>query len=563
MASYLKESYITGNADFTSKVQSVKDRLNAQIPSSLRLPSSTLANLPLDVTRIPTTCGLLSSSELAITDLDATTVCKRIASGELTAVEAVTAFGKRAAIAHQVTNCLTDFFLEEGIAQARELDSYYQESGKVVGPLHGLPISIKDHMPIKGRWASGGFIANLEVSENDSHMINILRQLGAGKPDCALNSRITTVFYVKTNQPQGIMCLETTSFYGRTFNPYNSNLTPGGSSGGEAALIAMKGSCMGVGTDVGGSIRGPSANVGIYGIRPSSLTMPTGGYICNTEWSMPGQEGIICSTGPMCRSAQDMSTFIHAVSATKPNLLDPSLLPISFDLPDLSNKKLRVGIMMHDGCVTPHPPMLRALQLAKEKLSAASNIELVEYRAFEHRAGLELAHRLYFEDGGRTIRKLLGEGGEDVSPLVEWVSGPTWAKEHTAVEMWNLHAQRDMFLRAYSDYWNKSGCDVLVCPPTPGTAGRHNTSKYWSYTAIWNLLDYPGAVFPSGLYVDPAIDVIPQGFSPLSDEDSTNHAIYDPEIYVGAPISLQVIAKRFNDGFLLAAQRIIEDIIKA
>ncbi|KAH7928662.1 amidase [Leucogyrophana mollusca] len=521
----------TGNASYTEKVQSVRSRLEASIPSSLRLPSSILGSLPLDVTGIPDSCGLLTSSELAITELDATTICQRIASGDITAVDAVSAFGKRAAIAHQLTACLTDYFLDEGIAQARELDEYYKREGRVVGPLHvtNVIIDIKDHIPIKGRWASGGFLSNLELSKEDCDMTSILRRLGA-------------VFYVKTNQPQGIMTAECSSFYGRTLNPHNSNLSPGGSSGGEGALIAMKGSCIGVGTDIGGSIRGPSACCGIYGIRPTSLTMPTHKYVSY----QPGHDGI------------------HALSSSKPYLLDPTLIPISFDLPDLSQRKLHVGVMMHDQSVMPYPPMLRAIHLAKEKLSAAPNIEVVDYQPYNHALGYALAYEVYMEDGAKTYRKMLKDGGEDILPLGEWAIGEHLVKDHDAIGMWQLHDKCNSFRREYSDYWNMTGCDVVLCPPFLGTASRHDTAKYWGYTAIWNLLDYPGAVFPSGLTADPSIDVPPSSFSPMSEKDAESHQFYaeDPRLFEGAPVSLQLVAKRFNDGLLLAAQKIVEDIIR-
>lgn len=133
----------TGNAYFQKQVSAQLSRLKKQIPDEYRLSESHLTNPPLNVTPIPETCGILTQKELAITDLDATGVLASIASGKLTAVEVVTAFGKRAAIAHQLTACLTDFFLDEGIQRAKELDDYFKANGKTVGPLHGLPISIK------------------------------------------------------------------------------------------------------------------------------------------------------------------------------------------------------------------------------------------------------------------------------------------------------------------------------------------------------------------------------------------------------------------------------------
>ncbi|OJA16947.1 hypothetical protein AZE42_11082 [Rhizopogon vesiculosus] len=160
------------------------------------------------------------------------------------------------------------------------------------------------------------------------------------------------VFYVKTDQPQSLMHLESQSTYGRVLNPYNTNLTPGGSSGGESALVAMKGSCMGLGADGGGSIRCPAAHCGIYGIRPSCRTTPS----CGSLWYQNGSDGTLASTGPMCRSARDMRLFLDAVLGSNPANRDPDALPIPLRMPDLAQKKLRVGIMMHDGVVMPHPP---------------------------------------------------------------------------------------------------------------------------------------------------------------------------------------------------------------
>lgn len=133
----------TGNAHFTRLVSAQLSRLQNQIPPTYRLDESLLENPPLNVTSIPETCGILSQKEITITNLDATGVLEKIKSKELSAVEVVTAFGKRAAIAHQLTACLTDFFIDEGIQRAKELDDHLETHGEPVGPLHGLPISIK------------------------------------------------------------------------------------------------------------------------------------------------------------------------------------------------------------------------------------------------------------------------------------------------------------------------------------------------------------------------------------------------------------------------------------
>jgi amidase len=126
----------TGNVYFTQLASAQLLRLQNQIPPTYRLPESLLVNPQLDLTSISETCGGLSKKEIIITDLDATEVLEKMKSSELTA------FWKRAAaIAHQLTACLTNFFLDEGIQRAKELDDL-KAHGTTVSTLHGLPISI-------------------------------------------------------------------------------------------------------------------------------------------------------------------------------------------------------------------------------------------------------------------------------------------------------------------------------------------------------------------------------------------------------------------------------------
>jgi amidase len=109
----------------------------------------------------------------------------------------------------------------------------------------------------------------------------------------------------------------------------------------------MKGSCISPGTDIGGSIRNPCAQTGIYGMRPTSQTMPTGGHL----WYQGGYDGIVCSTGPMVASARDIDLFIRSVMSTNPALTDPYVIPQVWSPPDLKGKKIKVGIMLHNGFV--------------------------------------------------------------------------------------------------------------------------------------------------------------------------------------------------------------------
>lgn len=121
-------------------------RIAASIPPEWRITSP-----PSDsnVMGYPKTSGIMSDKELSITESSATDLVAQLAAGELTSVAVTTAFLKRAALAHQLLNCALEFFPEVALARARELDSHYEKTGKPVGPLHGLPISLKDQCKIK------------------------------------------------------------------------------------------------------------------------------------------------------------------------------------------------------------------------------------------------------------------------------------------------------------------------------------------------------------------------------------------------------------------------------
>lgn len=135
-----------------------------------------------------------------------------------------------------------EFFPELALTQAKELDAYYERYKKPVGPLHGLPISLKDQFRIKGLETSMGYVAWIgNYDEEDSVLVALLRKAGA-------------VFYVKTSVPQSLMVCETVNnIIGRTVNPRNKNWSCGGSSGGEGAIVGFRGGIIGVGTDIGRS----------------------------------------------------------------------------------------------------------------------------------------------------------------------------------------------------------------------------------------------------------------------------------------------------------------------
>jgi amidase len=226
---------------------------------------------------------------------------------------------------------------------------------------------------MKGLDLNAGFVGWVgRVAEADALILRILWAAGV-------------VFYVRTTQPQSLMHLETSSnLYGETVNPYNRKLTSGGSSGGEGALIGMKGSCLGIGTDIGGSIRSPAANNGLYGLRPTSFRLPNSG--CSA--AMMAQEHVIPVIGPLSTSLEGIKMFMETIIGAKPWLRMPSLLPFPWkdeeELQVMEGKTLKVAILWDDGVVKPHPPVLRALKKMAEGLKGIEGVEVVDWKPLKH-----------------------------------------------------------------------------------------------------------------------------------------------------------------------------------
>ncbi|CAF0972959.1 unnamed protein product, partial [Didymodactylos carnosus] len=288
--------------------------LASLIPEKWRISASQLpSDSQRSVISFPETSGLLSDEELAITQLMVEELATKIASGEYTAVQVCQAYCHRATIAHQLVNCLVEIFFDAALERAKELDEYVKKNGRTVGPLHGVPVSLKDQFRVKGMESSIGYVSWLgKVDKEDSVITECLRRAGA-------------VLYVKTSVPQTLMCGETVNnIFGRTLNPYNRLLSCGGSSGGEGVLIALHGSPMGVGTDIGGSIRLPAGFNNLWGLKPSHGRMP----YAKLANSMEGQETVPSVCGPLARTSRDLAYFLRSILEQEPWKYDPKVIEI-------------------------------------------------------------------------------------------------------------------------------------------------------------------------------------------------------------------------------------------
>jgi Asp-tRNA(Asn)/Glu-tRNA(Gln) amidotransferase A subunit family amidase len=311
---------------------------------------------------------------------------------------------------------------ESAIKRAKYLDSLSEP----IGPLHGLPISVKEHLWIKGLPCNAGFaswIARDPPTENNG-VLDIFLSLGA-------------IPFCRTTEPQALMHLAcSNNITGTTVNPYNRTLTCGGSSGGEGALIGMKGSCVGLGTDIGGSVRSPAANCGIYSLRQSAMRLPMSGM----SMAMAGAESILAILGPMVASCRDIEMFMKETLGTEPWKRDPSLVAIPWRQPTLG-KKLKVAIMWDDGIVVPHPPITRGLKQVKAAMEKyPDQFEISDWKALDHNAGWEIIAGLYFMDGAAQDTKAMTDSGEPFLPLTKFiVEENKFVKDHTITDAWTVY----------------------------------------------------------------------------------------------------------------------------
>ncbi|KAI4688056.1 uncharacterized protein J4E84_004984 [Alternaria hordeiaustralica] len=521
-----------------------RKRIAESIPSDwlIRTPPS-----DNNVFAYPKESGLLSAKEIEITESAATDLVAQLARGKLKSADVTLAFCKRAAIAQQLTNCVHEFFPEEALAQARGLDEYYAKHNKPIGPLHGLPISLKDQLRIKGKETSMGYVSWLgKYDEEDSVLTALLRKAGA-------------VFYVKTSVPQTLMVCETVNnIIGRTTNPRNKNWSCGGSSGGEGAMIGIRGGVIGVGTDIGGSIRIPSAFNFLYGIRPSHGRMP----YAKMANSMEGQETIHSVVGPIAHSAADLRLFLTSVLQQEPWNYDSKVVPMPWrsDLEDavkakLGSSGLTIGYYNCDGNVLPHPPVLRGIEQVVDVLKQNKH-KVVPWTPYKHDFAHDLANKIYGADGSTDVMRDIKASGEPPIPNIKELLNPD-IKKADLNDVWDIHLQKWDYQMQYLSKWREVeaelGCelDCIVGPISPTAAIRHNQFKYYGYASAINLLDFTSVVVPV-TFADSKVDGKRADYKPLNELDASVQAEYDPDAYHGAPVAVQVIGKKLSEEKTLA-----------
>ena len=408
----------------------------------------------------------------------ATHLARLVRQGSISPVELVQAHLDRIAEVNPQIHAAVEVFAEQALDAARTVDA---------GPLCGVPFSIKDSIEIAGAVCTAGTLGRRDAapSTEDATVVSRLRQAGA-------------IPIARTNLPDLLFAFESDNLmFGATCNPYDLGRTSGGSSGGEAALIASCGSPFGLGSDAAGSVRLPAAFCGIATIKPTSGRLPRTGHFPPAG----GWIAALWQIGPMARYVEDLCTVMPLLAGGDGR--DTSVVDMRFHDPArVELGKLRVAFYTDNGFAAADEEVAGVVRAAARAL--AGDVEAVEE---DRPACLEQAYDLEMKligaDGGDGLRNYLKEvGSTQAHPLLTgWLDkaepyrtsaggfAAYWAE-------WDAYrAAMGAFLRRY---------DVLVCPVYTHAALPHGASiqeenfRGFSHTMAYNVAGWPAAVVRCG-----------------------------------------------------------------
>ncbi|KMQ41939.1 Amidase [Trichophyton rubrum] len=552
-------------------------QLESKIPQSWRLPAQWIPAGALsaeesitntrsydqsDITDIPRRCGLLTARELEITEAwNVKGLLAEIANGKLSCKDVCQAFCKRAAIAHQLTRCLTEPLFDDAMKRAEKLDDHFKRTGTTYGPLHGLPISVKDTFDIEGVDSTTG-IAGLafKPAKQNAPLVDLLYSLGA-------------VIVGKTNVPQTLGALDSVNnLFGRTLNPLNRKLTAGGSSGGEAVMVLMRGSMVGIGTDVGGSIRVPAMCEGLYGFKPSVGRVPYGGQ---ESCAFPGRSrtSIQAVAGPLAKSMDDIDAVMKEI-VPRSALWGEDCIPGQW-APQNPGKssKFTVGILRSDGRIPPLPPIAKVLEEVAQTLRNTNGVEVVDIPVPPELGECQaVANALMGVDGGQHMMNLLESSSEE---LIPWLKGRfKRGTPKTIDELAKIQAKRSHIERQLMKMWTVPGTnksrrvDAIIHPVAPHPVPEIDRYNAVGYTSSFVLVDYPAGNLPVRKFTEQDLEAGREMDSKvLSSWDKRNRELWnsstvDRRIYLKSPLSIQVLTPRLHDYELYHAMNVIDKALK-
>ncbi|GAA6027578.1 hypothetical protein JCM8097_007932 [Rhodosporidiobolus ruineniae] len=510
-----------------------------------------------------------------------------------TAETVMLAYIRSASQAQAATNALTEIMFTHALKAAQDMDKEFEHTGEIVGPLHGVPISLKDQINVAGVDSTIGFTHQINhPAKEDATVVQILRAAGA-------------IPFVKTNVPQTMLSFECANpLFGITRNPYDPSRIPGGSSGGEAALLASDGSPLGIGSDVGGSLRIPAHFSGCFSLKPSSPRLPSSG--CRS--SNPGSEVVRTSLGGMGRSIADLE-LVHRVlcDASEERARTESVLPLKWRKVELP-EKLRFGYFVHDGFCRASPACERAVLETAEALRREGH-EVVEFEPPSPLDAMELFVALTSAGRYSTLLSgLLGDPQESslwlvtvgprlpafVRSTLAWVLDAVVGDEKMArllrasrgksvTELQEWQHKRDVYVKkARKQLWEEHAFDAVLCAPQATPALKHgetwNLSPLAIGTILWNIIDTTVGLVPV-TRVSPSLDSLPPSSSWWARQSAApgcklvearvygsqatggTGGVYDAEEMEGMPVGVQVVGRQWDEERVVKVMGVVDEAL--
>jgi len=429
---------------------------------------------------------MLAENMDSILTLSGTRQAELVRRREISSRELVETHLKQISNVNPAINAAIDVFGERALKEADAADAMLARDG-AAGPLHGVPFSIKDSIEVAGTPCTAGTLGRRTVppSAEDAALVAALRRAGA-------------IPIAKTNLPDLLFAFETDNLiFGRTNNPYGFDRTSGGSSGGEAALIAACGSPFGLGSDAAGSVRVPAAFCGIASIKPTSGRLPRTGHFPPAS----GWLEMIWQIGPMARRVEDLVTLMPLLAAADGRDHTVVEMPVG-RLSDVKLRDLRVAFYTDNGIRAADGEVTRVVRKAAQALSG-------EVRSVDEKkpaclaAAYDLEMRLIGADGGDGLRQYHRDlGSSEAHPLLTgWLDKLEayrcdLAGFQNCWEQWRqFKTEMLLFLQDY---------DAILCPVYTHAALRHGESivddnfQGFSHTMTYNVAGWPAAVVRCG-----------------------------------------------------------------
>ncbi len=403
---------------------------------------------------------------------------------EISSVELVKAHLAQIQALNPQLNAVVHVIASAALDEAAQADRRL-EAGEAAGPLTGVPFSVKDSIEVAGTRSTAGTLGfeHAPVSTEDATLVARLRRAG-GIPIC------------KTNLPDLLFSFETDNLlFGRTNNPYDSTRTPGGSSGGESALIAACGSPLGLGSDCLGSVRVPAAFCGITSIKPTSGRLPRTGHVPPAG----GWFERLWQIGPMARWSEDLVLAMQLLSGEDGRDWTSPPVPM-FEAPAL--KDLRIAFFIDNGIATCSREVRETVKSAARHLAGiCTQVEEQTPPCIEQSYELEMA--LLGADGGDGIYSYLQSiGSHDAHPLLRNFVGRFERFRGDTSRLAGYFAQWDQFRTKLTQFFDNY--DAVICPVYTGPALEHGASmeecnfKGFSYTMTWSVAGFPAATVRCG-----------------------------------------------------------------